>query len=126
MRRFILTGAPGAGKTAIVRELEARGFPVVEEAATDVIAREQAAGVDILGPRTGKAVGHQFELDAVNLVPGCRCCRALQSDHGLDMMRPLVRDHERCREILRLLQLREQRFFEIERAIRRAVKTPKP
>jgi predicted ATPase len=46
MRRFILTGAPGAGKTAIVRELEARGFPVVEEAATDVIAREQAAGID--------------------------------------------------------------------------------
>ena len=46
MRRFILTGAPGAGKTAILRELEARGFPVVEEAATDVIAREQAAGVD--------------------------------------------------------------------------------
>jgi predicted ATPase len=43
--RFILTGAPGAGKTAVVRQLEIDGFGVVEEAATDVIALEQAKGV---------------------------------------------------------------------------------
>ena len=43
--RFILTGAPGAGKTALVRQLEVDGFAVVEEAATDVIALEQARGV---------------------------------------------------------------------------------
>ena len=35
MRRFIITGAPGAGKTAIIRQLELDGFSVVEEAATD-------------------------------------------------------------------------------------------
>ena len=45
MRRFILTGTPGAGKTAILRQLEIEGFSVVEEAATDVIALEQAKGV---------------------------------------------------------------------------------
>jgi len=45
MRRFILTGAPGSGKTAILRQLELQGFGVVEEAATDVIALEQARGV---------------------------------------------------------------------------------
>ena len=45
MRRFILTGTPGAGKTAILRRLEAEGFGVVEEAATDVIAREQGRGI---------------------------------------------------------------------------------
>lgn len=45
MRRFILTGAPGAGKTAILRQLELDGFDVVEEAATDVIALHQAVGV---------------------------------------------------------------------------------
>jgi predicted ATPase len=45
MRRFILTGAPGAGKTAIIRQLELDGFSVVEEAATDVIALKQAQGV---------------------------------------------------------------------------------
>lgn len=43
--RFILTGAPGAGKTAVVRQLEIDGFATVEEAATDVIALEQARGV---------------------------------------------------------------------------------
>jgi len=45
MNRFILTGAPGSGKTAILRQLEIEGFSVVEEAATDVIAIEQARGV---------------------------------------------------------------------------------
>ena len=44
MKRYILTGAPGAGKTTILRRLTAAGFDVVEEAATAVIAREQAAG----------------------------------------------------------------------------------
>jgi predicted ATPase len=46
MRRFILTGAPGAGKTAIIRQLELDGFSVVEEAATDVIAAAQARGTE--------------------------------------------------------------------------------
>ena len=44
MKRFIVTGAPGAGKTAIIRQLELEGFGVVEEAATDVIAAAQAHG----------------------------------------------------------------------------------
>jgi predicted ATPase len=41
---YVLTGAPGAGKTAIVRQLELDGHQVVEEAATDVIALRQAIG----------------------------------------------------------------------------------
>jgi predicted ATPase len=45
LRRFILTGAPGAGKTAIIRQLELDGFGVVEEAATDVIALHTAMGI---------------------------------------------------------------------------------
>jgi len=44
MPRYVLTGAPGAGKTAIVRQLEVDGYRVVAEAATDVIALEQALG----------------------------------------------------------------------------------
>ena len=44
MKKFIITGAPGAGKTAIIRQLELDGFGVVEEAATDVIAAAQARG----------------------------------------------------------------------------------
>ncbi len=46
LRRYVLTGAPGAGKTAIAHALRERGYAVVPEAATDVIAAEQARGVD--------------------------------------------------------------------------------
>ena len=46
MRRYIITGAPGAGKTTIVAALRDLGYAVVEEAATDVIAREHARGVE--------------------------------------------------------------------------------
>ena len=45
MKRYVLTGAPGCGKTAIIRWLEAAGYPVVEEAATDIIALRQAEGI---------------------------------------------------------------------------------
>lgn len=44
MSAYVLTGAPGAGKTALLRQLESDGYPVVEEAATDIIALEQARG----------------------------------------------------------------------------------
>ncbi len=44
MRRYIITGAPGAGKTTILTALRDRGYPVVGEAATDVITREQRKG----------------------------------------------------------------------------------
>lgn len=44
MPAYILTGAPGSGKTAMLRQLEIDGHAVVEEAATDVIALQQALG----------------------------------------------------------------------------------
>ncbi|MGO8960418.1 MAG: AAA family ATPase [Streptosporangiaceae bacterium] len=44
MPRYVLTGTPGSGKTAVLRLLERMGYPVIEEAATDVIALEQALG----------------------------------------------------------------------------------
>ncbi len=46
MKRYVLTGAPGVGKTTILRSLQERGWAVVEEAATEVIASEQVRGVD--------------------------------------------------------------------------------
>ncbi|MEV4508186.1 AAA family ATPase [Dactylosporangium sp. NPDC049525] len=46
MRRYIITGAPGAGKTTIVAALRERGYAVVDEAATDVNVRLQALGSD--------------------------------------------------------------------------------
>jgi len=44
MPGYILTGAPGSGKTAVLRLLEISGFVVIEEAATDVIALGSALG----------------------------------------------------------------------------------
>lgn len=46
MKRYVLTGAPGSGKTVILRQLEVDGFSVVEEAATALIALKQAQGLD--------------------------------------------------------------------------------
>ena len=46
IRRFICTGTPGSGKTSAIKELEKRGYSVIHEAATDVIAREQAQGIE--------------------------------------------------------------------------------
>jgi predicted ATPase len=44
MRRYIITGAPGAGKTTVLAALRDRGYAVVDEAATDVNIRLQALG----------------------------------------------------------------------------------
>jgi predicted ATPase len=46
MRRYVLTGAPGAGKTSILQSLADLGYGIVGEAATAVIARAQAQGED--------------------------------------------------------------------------------
>jgi predicted ATPase len=46
MRRYIITGAPGAGKTSVLHALRRLGFATVAEATTDVIADEQALGHD--------------------------------------------------------------------------------
>lgn len=46
MRRYVLTGTPGAGKTSILRCLAELGYRVVEEAATAVIAQAQEYGED--------------------------------------------------------------------------------
>ncbi len=45
MKRYILTGTPGCGKTSIIRSLEVDGYTVVEEAATDIIAMRHAQGI---------------------------------------------------------------------------------
>lgn len=69
MRRFILTGAPGSGKTAIIRQLELDGFGVVEEAATDVIALAQARGV-------AEPWKHPSFIDSIAELQGRRQVRA--------------------------------------------------
>jgi len=69
MKRFIITGAPGAGKTAVIRQLETDGFGVVEEAATDVIALWHAKGI-------AEAWRHSGFLDAIVSLQQKRECRS--------------------------------------------------
>lgn len=82
MRRFSITGAPGAGKTAIIRRLELDGFSVVEETATDVIAATQAQG-------TVRPWTHLSFIDAIANLQRDRQIRAsYQPDE--------VQFHDRC------------------------------
>jgi predicted ATPase len=82
LRRFIITGAPGVGKTAILRQLELDGFSVVEEAATDVIAIEHALG-------TVEPWRHPSFIDAIAHLQKDRQIRAsYQPDE--------VQFHDRC------------------------------
>ncbi len=46
VKRFILTGAPGSGKTSVIKELEKCGHVIVPESATDVILEEQAKDIE--------------------------------------------------------------------------------
>jgi predicted ATPase len=46
VQRFVLTGAPGSGKTSVLRALRDRGYAVVSEAVTDVISAGQSQGTD--------------------------------------------------------------------------------
>ena len=87
MRRFIITGAPGAGKTAILRQLELDGFSVVEEAATDVIAAAQARGTvqpwkhpsfidDIAHLQRDRQIRASYQPDEVQFHDRCAVCTA--------------------------------------------------
>jgi predicted ATPase len=87
MRRFILTGAPGAGKTAIIRQLELEGFSVVEEAATDVIAAAQAQGtvqpwthpsfIDVVANlQRHRQIRASYQPDEVQFHDRCTVCTA--------------------------------------------------
>ena len=90
MRRFIITGAPGAGKTAIIRQLELDGFSVVEEAATDVIAAAHARGMDepwkdpsfidaIANLQRDRQIRASYQPDEVQFHDRCAVCTAALS-----------------------------------------------
>jgi predicted ATPase len=87
MRRYIITGAPGAGKTAIIRQLELDGFSVVEEAATDVIAAAQAQGtaqpwthpsfIDVIANlQRNRQIRASYQPDEIQFHDRCAVCTA--------------------------------------------------
>ncbi|MBI4026213.1 MAG: AAA family ATPase [Verrucomicrobia bacterium] len=48
MIKIVVTGGPGSGKTAVLEELQRRGFTIVPEAALHLIETEEKAGGNIL------------------------------------------------------------------------------
>jgi len=109
MRRFIITGAPGAGKTAIIRQLELDGFSVVEEAATDVIAAAQARGTlepwidaafidDVVDLQKQRLVRASCQPDAIQFHDRSVVCTAALARYlGYEFSANLNRELERIR-----------------------------
>ena len=100
MRRFIITGAPGAGKTTIIRQLELDGFSVVEEAATDVIAAAQAQAkqpwthpsfIDsIVSLQRDRQIRASYQPDDVQFHDRCAVCTAALAVYVGYPYRPLL------------------------------------
>jgi predicted ATPase len=61
MKKYVLTGGPGAGKTTIGLTLEAMGEHYIREAAEDIIRRQQSCGM----PEPWK--DPNFQLDILRL-----------------------------------------------------------
>jgi predicted ATPase len=102
MRRFVITGAPGAGKTAIVRQLELDGFGVVEEAATDVIAAAHAHGTaepwtrpsfidDVVRLQRDRQLRASHQPDPVQFHDRCAVCTAALAAYLGYPVSPLLR-----------------------------------
>src|SRR5262245_47365737 len=110
MRRFVITGAPGAGKTAIIRRLELDGFSVVEEAATDLIAAAHAQGTDqpwahpsfidaIIQLQKDRQIRASFQPDDVQFHDRCAVCTAALAAYlGYPVSPALARELRRVKD----------------------------
>ncbi|MGW1463429.1 ATP/GTP-binding protein [Streptomyces sp. NPDC002308] len=106
MRRYVLTGTPGAGKTSILHRLAELGHEVVEEAATTVIARSQLQGEDEPWTRASfidEIVALQRQRQSEAVTPGAVqvfdrspvCTHALATYLGWPVSRALAAELER-------------------------------
>ena len=110
MRRFVITGAPSAGKTAIIRQLELDGFSVVEEAATDVIAAAQSQGtadvwrhpsfIDTIAHlQRDRQIRASYQPDDIQFHDRCVVCTAALAVHlGYSYSRFLIAELERVKQ----------------------------
>ncbi len=128
MKRYILTGTPGCGKTSIIRGLEMHGHFVIGEAATDIIAYEQAQGnlapwesptnfidqiVNLQKQRQIQTVNVQSELQFFDRSPICTYALAIYTGlfyAGFQPSTPLLKEIDRLKES----KIYEQKVFFIE------------
>ncbi|NIK93234.1 ATP-binding protein [Mangrovimonas sp. CR14] len=48
LKKIVITGGPGTGKTSLINELEKRGYPCLEEVSRQIILNARKDGVDQL------------------------------------------------------------------------------
>ncbi|MBI2194593.1 MAG: ATP-binding protein [Planctomycetes bacterium] len=71
--RFVLTGGPGVGKTALLEHLAARGYTVVRETARDLIEEQKALNSTVLPWRDATAFQKrvlEIQLDKESMASG--------------------------------------------------------
>ncbi|MDE1178396.1 MAG: AAA family ATPase [Edaphobacter sp.] len=76
-RLIVITGGPGAGKTALLDELQQRGFAVAPEVAREIIREQMASGGDAVPWSNREAFARQM------LVRSIGQWQQLQSAEGL-------------------------------------------
>ncbi|MEU7867076.1 AAA family ATPase [Dactylosporangium sp. NPDC049140] len=83
-RRYVLTGAPGAGKTTIALALRELGYAVVDEAATDVIGESPELETDhpaflarILQVQNERRLAQRSALQIHDRAPACTLALAV-------------------------------------------------
>lgn len=59
---YVITGGPGVGKTTLLKELESRGYPVVQEVARQLIREQQQMHGEAL-PWKNRALYKQMMFD---------------------------------------------------------------
>src|SRR5215217_2113258 len=95
----------------------------------DVAALQRPARIEVLRPGAAHAVGHQFQLDGVDLFPAVRPVartNPLQTHGVLDMVRPLMSDDKGGNEFIGLANLQQLGFLEVDRLVGRAVERVEP
>jgi len=82
IRRYVLTGAPGAGKTTLADALAARGHAVVREAATDINLRGHDGSFTdaILALQLEREQAETAELQILDRSPLCTLALARYLD----------------------------------------------
>lgn len=76
--RYVITGGPGVGKTALINELERYGFQIVHEEARSIIKRQVKTGGDGL-PWKDKSLYAELMLNA-----SLQTYRKVSADHSTE------------------------------------------